>query len=73
MSGHGGAPARMAILLAGIAVLVAGHGFILYRVVFHTALSTVAVLGIGALVVIKHVDSFGPLYAWLRRRFRRRQ
>ena len=73
MSGHGRALARAAMLSAGVAVLVAGHGIILYNVLSHTALSTTVVLGIATLVVIEHVGLFSPLYVWFRRHFPRRR
>jgi hypothetical protein len=57
--------------LAGAAVLIAGHGVILYYVSSHMALSTAAIAGVIALVVVKHLGLLGPLYALVRKALRR--
>jgi hypothetical protein len=58
------------MVLVGAAVLIAGHGTILYYVSSHTALSAV-VSGVIVLVVVKHLGLLGPLYALFRDRSRR--
>ncbi len=62
---------RLLILSAAALLLVSGHAIFLRYVVSHTALSGAVLLGVIALVVIKHVGLFGPLYAVFRRRTRR--
>lgn len=57
------------MLLAGVAVLVAGHGIILHYVSSHTTLSAGVVSGVIVLVVIKHLGLLCPLYALFRRSF----
>jgi hypothetical protein len=52
-------------------LLIAGHGFILYTVSKHLALSAGVVGGVALLVVIKHLGFLGPVYAFLRRYWRR--
>jgi hypothetical protein len=59
---------RALLLSVAAAVLIAGHGFILYYVSLHTALSTTAISGLIILLVIKHLGLLGPLYAAFRRR-----
>jgi hypothetical protein len=60
----------LVILAAAAVVLVAGHGFILYLVSSHIALSATAVSGVVILVVLKHLGLLSPLYALFRRRSR---
>jgi hypothetical protein len=59
------------ILLAGMGILLAGHGIILYYVSSHTAVSAAVVSGVIVLIVIKHLGLLGPLYALFRRRANR--
>jgi hypothetical protein len=54
------------LLLAGL--LVAGHAIVLYRVSSHVAW-TVG-LGLILLVLLKHLGLLGPIYGFLKRRFR---
>ncbi len=56
------------ILPVLVAVLIAGHVIVLYRLFSHMA-GTV-VLGLVLLLLLKHVGVFGPIYAFLRRRSR---
>jgi len=67
MKGHG----RLWIVLAGAALLVAGHGVVLYYVSSHMALSVAAIAGLIAVVLAKHLGLFGPLFALLRKALRR--
>ena len=67
MKDHG----RLWIIVAGAAVLIAGHGVILYYVSSHMAVSVAATVGVIALVVIKHLGLLGPLYALARKALRR--
>jgi len=62
---------RFLILSAAALVLVSGHAIFLRYVVSHTALSGAVLLGVIALVVLKHVGLLGALYAAFRRRTRR--
>ena len=48
------------MLVVGVAVLIAGHGIILYYVSSHLALSAAVVSGVIVLVVIKHLGLLGP-------------
>ena len=50
------------------AVLIAGHGIILYYASSHLALSAGLVSGLILLIVIKHLGLLSPVYALLRRR-----
>lgn len=61
---------RILTLLAGAVLLIAGHGFILYYISSHIALSATAVSGVVILMVLKHLGMLGPLYALFRRRSR---
>lgn len=61
---------RILILSVGTIVLVAGHGIVLYVASSHMALSTAAMLGVIALVVLRHLGLLGPLFALFRRRSR---
>jgi hypothetical protein len=47
--------ARVCLLVAGIAALVLGHGFILYYATAHAALSTAVASGVVVLLVAKHL------------------
>jgi hypothetical protein len=58
------------IILFGLVVLIAGHGVILYYVSSHTAISGSVLLGVAAVIVLKHLGLFGPLFALFRRRSR---
>lgn len=58
---------RLWTVLAGAAVLIAGHGVILYYVSSHLALSAAAITAVTGLVVVKHVGLLGPLYAAVRK------
>src|ERR1700687_4289611 len=70
MKEHSRPLTRTLMLSAGVVVLIAGHGIILYYVSAHAALSAAVVSGVIILVVIKHLGLLGPLYALLRRRSR---
>lgn len=69
---HQPARRRLWILLVVFAVLLAGHGAILYFVSSHVALSATGLSAGIILVLIKHVGLLGPLYAFFRRRRRAR-
>jgi hypothetical protein len=58
------------IVAAILAVVVAGHGVILYYVWSHMAVSMM-VTAFVAVVVVKHLGLMGPLYALLRKSLRR--
>jgi len=62
---------RLWLWIAVAAVLIAGHGVILYYVTSHMAVSTAAIAGVILLVLVKHLGLLGPLYAMLRKRRRR--
>jgi hypothetical protein len=64
---------RFWIALAVAVALIAGHGVILYYVSSHMALSAAAIAGVIALVVVKHLGLFGPLYALVRKALRRQR
>lgn len=51
-----------------LAVLLAGHGVILYYASSHVTLSAAVLVGVIALLVIKHVGLLGPMYERFRRR-----
>jgi membrane protein YdbS with pleckstrin-like domain len=72
MKRHGRLRARAWMLMAGVVILVAGHGVILYYVSSHVALSAAVVSGVIILVVIKHLGLLGPVSALFRRRARRK-
>lgn len=59
------------MLLAGAMILIAGHGLILYYFSSHLALSAAAITGVIVLVIVKHLGLLGPLYAIVRRVWRR--
>ena len=62
---------RLWMLAAGAAILISGHGLVLYYVSSHLALSSAIVAGVAALVAIKHLGLVGPLYAIWRKAWRR--
>lgn len=62
---------RLWMLLAGAMILIAGHGVILYYFSSHLALSAAAITGVIVLVVVKHLGLLGPLYAIVRKVWRR--
>ena len=62
---------RLWIPLAGAMILIAGHGLILYYFSSHLALSAAAITGVIVLVVVKHLGLLGPLYAIVRKAWRR--
>ena len=62
---------RLWLWIAVAAVLMAGHGVILFYVSSHMAVSAAVIVGVILLVVVKHVGLLGPLYAMLRKRRRR--
>ena len=72
MKRHGRLRARAWMLMAGVVILVAGHGVSLYYVSSHVALSAAVVSGVIILVVIKHLGLLGPVSALFRRRARRK-
>jgi hypothetical protein len=71
MTQHGRLLFRTFLLSMAAAVLIAGHGFVLYYVSSHLALSAAAISGLIILLVIKHLGLLSPLHAALRRRSRR--
>ena len=68
MKGHSRLRMRLWMVLVGVAVLIAGHGIVLYYVSSHAALSAGVVAGVVIVVVVKHLGLVGPLYALFRRR-----
>jgi hypothetical protein len=62
---------RLWMLLAGAIILIAGHGLILYYFSSHLALSATAITGVIVLVIVKHLGLLGPLYAIVRKVWRR--
>jgi len=70
MKKHAWLLARFSIFLVA-AAFIAGHGFVLYELMSHRVLSASVVFGLIVLIVIKHLGLLGPLYALLRRGFRR--
>lgn len=58
---------RLWIVLGGVAVLIAGHGIILYYFSSHAALSAAIVSGLLVLAVFKHLGLLRALYALLRK------
>ena len=62
---------RLWMLLGGALILIASHGVILYYVSSHLALSATVIAGVVVLVVVKHLGLLGPLYATLRKAWRR--
>jgi hypothetical protein len=69
--GHGRLLTRTWLLPVLAVILIPGHGIVLYYASSHLALSTTIASGLMLLVVIRHLGGLGPLYALLRRRFRR--
>lgn len=65
---HRGLIKRTWLLAVLVAVLIVGHGVILYWVSSHKALTVM--LGLVVLLLLKHVGVFGTIYAILRRRSR---
>lgn len=51
------------LALAGAAILIAGHGVILYYVSSHLALSAAMIAAVIGLIIVKHLGLLGPLYA----------
>jgi len=68
MSGRTLLPGRIWMLVAIAAVLVAGHGIILYYFSSHLVMSAAVVSGLIVVAVIKHLGLLGSLYGLLRRR-----
>lgn len=66
MPGHSLTRGRIWIPIVLVALLVAGHGMILYYISAHLALSAGLVSGVVVLIVIKHLGLLGPAYALLR-------
>jgi hypothetical protein len=71
MNGHGQLLRRTWMIGVGAVVLIAGHAVALRYLSSHTAFPAAVVSGVIALVAIKHLGLLGPLYALIRRRFRR--
>ena len=67
MKRHG----RIWIVLAAAAVLIAGHGVILYYVSSYMALSVAAIAGVVVMLVVNHLGFLGPLHALLRKALHR--
>ena len=65
---HGSLLKRAWMLPVLVAILIAVHGIALYRLFSHMAWTVV--LGLVLLVLLKHIGVFGPVYAFLRRRYR---
>jgi hypothetical protein len=72
MIGHSRLFTKLWILLVAAAVLVAGHGIVLYYISSHMTLSVGALASAIILVVIKHLGLFAPLFTLFRRRGRER-
>jgi hypothetical protein len=72
LTGHRFTRGRIWTIAVIAFLLIAGHGFILYTVSKHLALTAGVVGGVALLIVIKHLGLLGPAYALLRRRWRRR-
>jgi hypothetical protein len=68
MMGHRGLLTRPWILLITVAILIAGHGIVLYYVSSHTTLSAAVLTSVIILVVIKHLGLLGALFALFRHR-----
>ena len=64
-------PGRLWVALTAIPVLIAVHGVILYYFSSHMTLSVAVVVGVIAMVVVKHLGLLGPIYALLRKALRR--
>jgi hypothetical protein len=58
---------RLWLALALAAVLVPGHGVILYYVSSHLAVSTAVFAGVAVLFALTHLGLLGPFYATLRK------
>lgn len=67
MKGHSRLHARAWMLPAGVIILIAGHGIILYYLSSQVALSAAVASGVIVLVVIKHLGLLGPVRALFRR------
>ena len=72
LAGHSFRRGRIWIVLALAAMLIAGHGFMLFYAASHMALSAGLVGVVVLLVVIKHLGLFGPAFALFRRHRRKR-
>jgi hypothetical protein len=59
------------LLLAGVIILIATHSVILYLFSRHFALSSAVIVGMVVLVIAKHLGLLGPLYALVRKAWRR--
>jgi len=59
------------MLAIAVIALIAGHGAILTYAVSYVAVSAGVAAGVTVLIVIKHLGVLAPIYALLRRRFRR--
>ena len=70
MTGHRRLLTRSGISLIAVAILIAGHGIVLYFVSSHTTLSAAVLSSVIILVVIKHLGLLGALFALFRRRSR---
>lgn len=64
---------KIVILSAGAAALIAGHGVVFYYLWSHRRVSVPVLLGVIALLVVKHLGFVGPVYAFLRRRLQSRR
>jgi len=62
---------RFWMLIAGTVILIAGHGFTLHYISSHLAFSSAVIAGVVGLVVVKHLGLIGPVYAILRKAWRR--
>jgi hypothetical protein len=71
MNGHGQLLRRTWMIGVGVVALIAGHAIVLGYLSSHTAFPAAVVSGVIVLAVIKHLGLLGPLYALIRRRFRR--
>jgi SAM-dependent methyltransferase len=71
-AGHACRLTRTLMVLAALIALIAGHGFIIYSVSSHVAVSATIVTGAVILIVLQHVGLLGvllaPLYAVFRHR-----
>lgn len=59
---------RISLLVLAVALLVGGHGFALYSVASHVALSATVLAGVVLVALLKHLGLLASLCAMFRRR-----
>jgi hypothetical protein len=60
---------RWWLVLVAAALLIAGHGIVLYFMASHVVASASIVAGVGVLILVKHLGLLAPLYGiWQRAR-----